>query len=192
MLRYNKATYQNIFPLNMLNFSYFILFLLLLTVSCSQHRQNNTTKKQAKTKEDNLVEVNKYLVTKDAEAIKSFVKRRNWDMKITKTGLWFMIYEQGAGTKAEKGKVATLSYTLSLLDGTVCYNVDSLNPKRFRIGQGGVEQGLEEGILLLRKGDKARFIMPPYQAHGLLGDDNKIPARSTIVYDLQVLGITEN
>jgi FKBP-type peptidyl-prolyl cis-trans isomerase len=52
-----------------------------------------------------------------------------------------------------------------------------------------VESGLEEGILLLREGDKAKFILPPHLAHGLLGDDNKIPARSIIVYDLELLSL---
>ncbi len=54
------------------------------------------------------------------------------------------------------------------------------------IGHGGVESGIEEGILLLHKGDKARFILPPFRAHGLLGDRQKIPPRSIIVYELEL------
>ena len=62
--------------------------------------------------------------------------------------------------------------------------------KQFRIGQGGVESGLEEGVLLLlHEGDKATFIMPPHLAHGLPGDGNRIPARSIIVYEVELVKV---
>lgn len=43
--------------------------------------------------------------------------------------------------------------------------------KRFLIGQGGVEIGLEEAVLHLRKGDRATLILPSHLAHGLRDDD---------------------
>ena len=61
---------------------------------------------------------------------------------------------------------------------------------RFKIGQGGVESGLEEAVLLMSVGDKGRFIMPPHLAHGLLGDNNKIPPRSIIVYQAELIKLT--
>jgi FKBP-type peptidyl-prolyl cis-trans isomerase FkpA len=127
------------------------------------------------------------LTALDAERIENYSKRRNWDMKVTKSGLWFQIYEHGNGQLAKEGQIAILNYKITLLDGTLCYTSDSLGAKEFAIGHGGVESGLEEGILLLKAGDKARFIMPPYQAHGLLGDMKKIPARSIIVYEIELL-----
>jgi FKBP-type peptidyl-prolyl cis-trans isomerase len=33
--------------------------------------------------------------------------------------------------------------------------------------------------------------MPPHLAHGLLGDENKIPPRSVIVYDLHLIDVSE-
>ncbi len=113
-------------------------------------------------------------------------------MKRTETGLYYMIHEHGTGPRAERGLYATIDYAVYLLNGTLCYASDSLNPKQFLIGQGGVESGLEQGILLLREGDKARFIMPPHLAHGLLGDDHKIPGRSVILYELEVLDISRD
>ena len=132
---------------------------------------------------------NKYLVKKNQQNIVNFVHRREWNMTETSTGLWYMIYKHGSGAKAIKGNTITLSYSISLLDGSLCYSSDSLGLKTFRIGSGHVESGLEEAVLLLHMGDKARLIMPPYLAFGLLGDNNKIPPRSTIMYDLSVVQI---
>jgi FKBP-type peptidyl-prolyl cis-trans isomerase FkpA len=135
------------------------------------------------------MEVNRLLVKKDSARIAEYIKNRNWDMIETKTGLWYKIYEKGTGKKSKEGLYATINYNVELLDGTQCYSSDSLGPKRFKIGRGSVESGLEEGILLLKEGDKARFILPPHLAHGLVGDDNRIPARSIIVYDVELLSL---
>jgi FKBP-type peptidyl-prolyl cis-trans isomerase len=107
-------------------------------------------------------------------------------MKETSTGLWYMIYAHGSGVKAEKGNSISLRFSISLLDGNLCYSSDSLGLKKFLIGSGHVESGLEEAVLLLHQGDKARFILPPHLAYGLLGDNNKIPPGSAILYEITV------
>jgi FKBP-type peptidyl-prolyl cis-trans isomerase len=73
----------------------------------------------------------------------------------------------------------------------LCYTSGNLGEKKFSVSQGGVESGLEEGILMLRVGDKARFIMPPHLAHGLLGDQKKIPPRAIIVYEVEITNISK-
>ncbi len=165
----------------------FLCFCLLFMLSCqNNHTQDNS--KHSVSKETSIL-VNKNLVQKYNEMITAYVKRRGWDMIQTKTGLWYMIYEKGTGQKAAPGRSVSIHYKIDLLDGTHCYMSDSASPKQFLIGQGGVESGLEEGILYLREGDKAKFIIPPYLAHGLLGDEDKIPPLSIIVYDINVIKI---
>lgn len=168
---------------------YFLLFLLL-TQSCKERNPDGDSR-NLQDERETLLKVNKYLVKKDADAIKGFVKRRGWNMEVTKTGLWYDIYEKGSGKKAETGKKITFAYKEWLLDGTLCYSSDSTGNKSFVIGKGGVERGLEEGVLLLRVGDKARFIMPPHLAFGLVGDEKKIPARAIVVYDINILQIED-
>ncbi len=165
-----------------------ILFIGLL-LACNDHKpkRKHLSKKELEKYDKPLEAANRYLSELDAERIESYAKRRNWKMKETKSGLWYEIYEHGNGKKATEGQTAILNYKISLLDGTLCYSSDSLGSKAFNIGHGGVESGLEEGILMLHEGDKARFILPPFLAHGLLGDMNKIPARSIIVYELELL-----
>ena len=169
---------------------YFLIFVCIL-FSCNKTKKEGTEKKYIKSKES-LVNINKYLIKKDQEAIENYIKRHKWKMELTETGLWYMIYRKGNGKKAENGKFATISYEISLLDGSICYSSDSLSSKTFLIGQGGVESGLEEGILLMREGDRAKLILPPHLAHGLLGDEDKIPPRSTIIYDIDLLKISDS
>ena len=168
----------------------FILILLWLLAACKSEPPNNEGENLYE-KQEKLVEINKILVKKDAEKIASFIKRQGWNMTETQTGLWYMIYERGRGIKAQTGMVATVNYKISLLDGTECYQSDDSGPRQFKIGQGGVESGLEEGILFMHEGDKARFIMPPHLAYGLLGDNHKIPARAIIIYEVELIKLDE-
>jgi len=162
----------------------------LVCFSCHSERNKEPNKPKANHQEE-LLRVNRYLVGKDADIIKGYLKRRDWIMNTTPTGLWYMIYQKGNGIAAENGKMASMKYKVWLLDGTLCYSSDKLGEKKFRIGKGGVEKGLEEGILLLHAGDKARFIMPPHLAHGLMGDEDKIPPRSIILYEVELVQIAE-
>ncbi len=174
-----------------------LIILLFISISISLIYCNNKNEQKKLKKKDfekyynPLIRANKYLIKKDAERIESYAKRRNWDMKVSKTGLYYQIYEQGSNKKAQTGMLATLSFEVSLLDGTHCYSSDSIGNKVFEIGHGRVESGLEQGLLLLNEGDKARFIMPPYMAHGLLGDQEKITARSIIVYDIHLIKLSK-
>lgn len=165
---------------------------ILIALAAATAGCNKTDQKGVPMSKESLIRANKGLVTIDKERIEAFAERHQWEMATTETGLWYQIYEHGTGDSARNGLIASLKYTVSLLDGTLCYSSDSTGEKTFLIGQGGVESGLEEGILLMRCGDKARFIMPPHLAHGLPGDNDKIPPRSTIVYQVELLNLTNH
>ncbi len=168
----------------------FILIFMLIFFSCTREKVTEG-KKNIQNPKKSLEEVNKLLVEKDSERIKSYVERRGWAMRESESGLWFMIYQEGTGNLVKKNDYITFNYEVNLLDGTKCYSSEESGPKSFVVGKGGVESGLEEGVLLLKKGSKARFILPPHLAHGLIGDENRIPARAIIIYDIEILEINQ-
>lgn len=167
----------------------FLIFGLSLQFACGWREHPVNQSEQAESANEQLKGANVQLLARDIELIESFIKRRGWDMQKTESGLFYSIYEQGEGTAAQFGDIISLDYTVSLLDGTICYSSDNYGPLVFTVGQGGVEAGLEQAVLMLRPGDKARLILPPFLAHGLLGDLNKIPPRAVIVYELEVLSV---
>jgi FKBP-type peptidyl-prolyl cis-trans isomerase len=173
----------------MLRITALSFFIILSSMSgCNRETQQHPEKvEHPEQYNEQLLNVNKGMVAKESEEIENYIKRHNWQMQSTGTGLRYQIYQQGSGEAATIGKIAVLKYTLNLLDGTECYSSEKTGPKEFRIGKGGVESGLEEGIKLLKVGDKAKFIFPPHLAHGLTGDDDKIPARATLIYDVELV-----
>ena len=167
------------------------IFVLLVAINFATCKSNHTSNKTENSQgyDQSMEDVNTILIRKDLDKMLGFARNHDWEIEEDSTGFLYEIYEKGFGQKAETGKLATINYTVRLLDGTLCYTSDSLGARTFMISHGGVETGLEYGILKMRVGDKARFLFPPYLAHGLIGDEDKIPARSIIYYDVELLGI---
>lgn len=173
-----------------MNYKYVVFWLLSIVFfvySCENEPE--TKKRDWNLIDKQLIGINKYLVKEDNERIESFIKRNNWQMQQTETGLWYQIYESSDGKLAESNDIAEIDFSVELLDGTVCYSSETSGTLSFKIGKGNVENGIQEGVLLMKEGEKARFILPPYLAHGLVGDDNKIPPRSIIIYDVELLNL---
>jgi FKBP-type peptidyl-prolyl cis-trans isomerase FkpA len=135
---------------------------------------------------EKLLEANKSLIEVENKQIDNLIDSLGWNMIETATGLRYEIIEKGNGPKAETGKIARFEYEIKLLSGEIIYSSTKSGPKEFRIGSGGVESGLEEGIILLRAGDKARFVMPSFLAHGLSGDQDRIPPKATLIYTIKL------
>jgi len=165
------------------------LLLLLAFAGCRNEKKDPVSEEEFNYTKSKMVEVNKILVRRDRQLIERYAERHGLDMKETETGLWYEIIEKGSGEKVRSGKTVSLNYKVSLLSGTECYNSDKDGPKEFIVGKGNVESGLEEGILMLSEGSRARFILPPHLAYGLPGDGNKIPARAIIIYDIDLLSV---
>jgi FKBP-type peptidyl-prolyl cis-trans isomerase len=164
----------------------FIIAIFLIGCNGSDNRNRGISKKEL---DKILIDANKLQVAYDTQRVVSFIRLNNWNMQQTKTGLWYEILDTDNGPLIQNGDLVALTYRVNLLDGSLCYSSEKSGPKIFKVSRGGVESGLEEGILLLKGGDSARFIMPQYRAHHLLGDGDKIPPLSTIVYHLRVVEV---
>jgi FKBP-type peptidyl-prolyl cis-trans isomerase len=173
---------------------FLIALSLLLASGCRRYavQQPEPAAASASAQHDELlIRANRQLVEKDQQAIRNYIAQAGWQMQTSQSGLWYGIYQHGNGEQAKTNKLAEIAYTLSLLDSihTLCYSSAQLGAKTFRIGRGSVENGLEEGIRMMRVGDKARFILLPHLAHGLSGDGNCIPRRATLIYDVSLLNL---
>ena len=161
-------------------------------ISCkgtsNQHQANNQSQNRPMTQDD-LIELNKQAVHAENDKIEAFIKKKKWAMTPTGTGLRYMFLNETDTTRplAQVEQEALINAQVHLMDGSLVYTTDHEGPQWFKIGMSDVESGLHEGILLMRVGDKARFVMPPHLAHGLLGDLNAIPPKSTIIYDVELV-----
>ncbi len=134
--------------------------------------------------------LNHQLVGTEIQEIDDFMHRYHWDMNETQTGLRYMIYRHGTGPCAEPGSRVGIKYKVSLLNGDLVLIPDSTRIFTFELGKRNVTSGLEEGVMLMKKGSRAKLIVPSHLAFGLLGDMDKIPSRAVLVYDVELCEIT--
>lgn len=172
--------------------SLFTFFIFSFLFSCKTPVQEMETG-SSDSLEQEFLKVNKYLADKNRDQIEAFVSRVGWEMELSSTGLWYHIEK---GDQSDQAKTiqansrVSYAYLLQLLDGTHCYEATKESPKIITVGKGGVEAGFEEGLLKMREGDSATFIIPPHLGHGNFGDRNKIPGNSVIIYKVRVLNVS--
>jgi len=164
-------------------FSIFAVLFVFGWMSCQNIDKRAVNKNAKQLTQKQLLTFNRKLVRQERGEINTFIKVHHWNMKESGTGLRYQILVNGKGAKARTGQIVKIRYTVALFDGQKVYS----GVKSFKIGYGGVESGLEEGILLLKKGDKAKFILPSHLAFGLSGDGNKIPPHTPIIYYVELL-----
>lgn len=108
----------------------------------------------------------------------------------TKSGLRYQIIQKGAGAQAEAGKTVAVHYKGMLADGTEFDNSYKRgNPIEFPLGAGNVIAGWDEGIQLLKVGDKARFAIPSNLGYGSRGAGGVIPPDATLVFDVELMEV---
>ncbi|WP_445719581.1 peptidylprolyl isomerase [Flavobacterium sp.] len=108
----------------------------------------------------------------------------------TESGLRYQIIQKGNGTQAEKGKKVSVHYQGALENGQVFdSSYKRKQPIDFQLGVGQVIEGWDEGISLLKVGDKARFVIPSYLGYGSRGAGGVIPPDATLVFDVELMDV---
>ncbi len=108
----------------------------------------------------------------------------------TESGLRYQKIQEGDGAQAETGKTVSVHYKGQLPDGTVFDSSYKRNqPIDFTLGIGQVISGWDEGIGLLKVGDKARFVVPPHLGYGSRGAGGVIPPDATLIFDVELVNV---
>ena len=110
------------------------------------------------------------------------------DFDVTPSGLRYQIINPGNGDSPKKGDTVKVHYKGMLLDETVFdSSYKRAQPIEFNVGIGQVIKGWDEGIMLLKKGDKAKFIIPSGLAYGEAGAGGVIPPNATLIFEVELL-----
>lgn len=104
------------------------------------------------------------------------------------SGLRWKDLAPGAGASPKQGQQVVVHYTGRLTDGTV-FDASRKHGDvfKFRLGQGDVIRGWDEGVASMKVGGVRRLVVPPALGYGSAGS-GKIPPDSTLVFDIELLG----
>ena len=112
---------------------------------------------------------------------------QNEGVKVTESGLQYLVLKEGDGAKPGPNDVVTVHYTGRLIDGTVFdSSVERGEPATFAVGQ--VIPGWVEGLQLMSEGAAWRLFIPSNLAYGPHGT-GPIQPNSTLVFDVQLIKV---
>ncbi|MDR3610598.1 MAG: FKBP-type peptidyl-prolyl cis-trans isomerase [Ignavibacteriaceae bacterium] len=109
------------------------------------------------------------------------------NIQATPSGLKYIIIQKGTGASPDSGNTVMVKYSGFLTNGKrFDSSVERDEPFTFTLGMHQVIPGWEEGIKLVNKGSRVRFIIPPS-----LGFGNRkigqIPANSVLIFDVELI-----
>lgn len=159
-----------------------LLLIALIGISFSGFAQNNkkNAAKPTSPKKENST-------NKKPAANNSKQKIKVNQEYTTASGLRYKVTEAGKGKQVEIGDKVTVHYTGKLTNGTKFDSSKDRNqPFSFKVGAGQVIRGWDEGLQLLKVGDKAVLSIPPAIGYGNR-DMGTIPPNSELIFDIEVL-----
>ena len=141
--------------------------------------------------------INEYLqnleeeMTKAArEAGEKFLEenKKNEGVKVTASGLQYVVEKEGEGAQPTATDEVTVHYTGKLLNGQVFdSSVQRGEPATFPLNR--VIPGWTEGVQLMKEGAKYTFFIPSDLAYGPQGIPNAIPPHSTLIFEVELIKV---
>jgi len=110
-------------------------------------------------------------------------------MTTTPSGLQYRDDKVGDGQEAKAGHHVSVHYTGTLTDGKKFDSSrDRGQPFQFGLGAGQVIRGWDEGVAGMKVGGRRTLVIPPALGYGSR-NVGPIPANSTLVFDVELLGV---
>jgi FKBP-type peptidyl-prolyl cis-trans isomerase len=96
----------------------------------------------------------------------------------------------GTGAEAVAGSRVTVNYVGMLPDGTI-FDASERHGQAFTftLGAGEVIQGWDQGVAGMKVGGQRRLIVPPAFGYGAQEIPGVIPANSTLIFDVELVGV---
>lgn len=110
---------------------------------------------------------------------------------VSDTGLKTFDEVVGDGETPAAGDVVSVSY-VGWLDGGKVFDDSKGEPFSFKLGEGQVIPGWDEGIATMQVGGTRNLVIPYALGYGEEGAGSTIPPRSTLNFECKLLGVEKS
>ena len=124
--------------------------------------------------------------------IERFIEKDSLHQYISSpNGFWYRYVKKidSESITPKKGDVVRLTYDILDLNNEVLYSKIQNGIKEYRVDKEDFITALQTGIKLMKAGETVQFVIPPYNAFGVIGDGNKIGINTSIISTVTLIDI---
>ncbi len=130
------------------------------------------------------------LAAEEQRLLKEHIENNYPGLEPKPSGLYYYEVEEGTGDLIKLGDQVQIWYTGTLLANDWEFDSNEENglrydPLVFIVGNGSVIPGMDEGVQYMKKGGKAKFIIPSNLGYGATVNGS-IPRFSTLIFDVEI------
>lgn len=172
---------------------YCILLLVLIGFSScmKSEARRPVTKSKTYTLADTSEEMKKINRLEEAK-IKTYIKNDSLtEYQSSSNGYWFtyILKSDDNSAKPEEGQLVELEYEIQDLNNNPIYTKEELGLKTYKVDKEDFIPALQMGIKTMKKGEKIKFVIPSYNAFGVVGDENRIGINQSIISIVTLVNI---
>jgi FKBP-type peptidyl-prolyl cis-trans isomerase FkpA len=123
----------------------------------------------------------------DIEKIENYLSRKGLTADSTETGLFYIIDEEGTGSRPTVDSLVSVRYVGKFLETEEVF--DSGTTEDYPLG--GFIYGWREGIALFKEGGSGTLYIPSSLGYGAI-DYYAIPANSVLIFEVELLDVKSN
>ena len=117
-------------------------------------------------------------------------EQKTMEKVVTPSGLAYIDLVLGTGAEAKAGDRVSVHYTGTFTDGRKFdSSLDRGKPFSFKLGDGQVIKGWDEGVATMKAGGKRKLMIPSNLAYGTRGAGGAIPPNTDLVFEVELLEI---
>ena len=132
---------------------------------------------------ENMINANRTIAQSEETAIDEYVGRHQWPMNKLDNGARIWEYETGDGRQVGYEDSVHVTYSVEAVNGKTIYPEIS---EAYVAGRRQQMIGLDEAVMRLHFGSRAKIILPSFLAYGIGGDGDRIPQSAILILDLKV------
>jgi peptidylprolyl isomerase len=139
------------------------------------------------------MEQEKAMAEMEKSIIGDYIASNNLKVEADPSGIFFIKTKKGSGKNVTTGlfaKMHIVAKTIGVQGQEFINTYNDGKPIDLEVGTGQLGIGFETGIMKMKVGDKATIIAPFSLAFGAQGMRGYVPPFATIVYDVELLGLT--
>ena len=177
-----------------MKFRILYLFVFFGVISCSKQEARRPISASSSGLLESTTALLKKINTIEEIKIKNYIKKDSLHDYIRSSyGFWYHYIDkkQTDTITPSKEDVVSLTYDILDLSDQILYSKEFIGVKEYIVDKEDFIPGLQYGIKLMKEGESIKFIIPSFNAFGVLGDENKIGMNTSIISRVTLININK-